>query len=436
MRVNSFNSKLNLPKFAEKLGYEGYQFVRVPTFGWFAYNRDRSFIGNAFDLVSPRDRDNLYALIAKEKPEYLDFELSYSDLSETKLKYNLLEIQLWNAALNFARKEMQTYKMTYQGEKTLLKDVLAAHGLNGYIDNKVGVVSSAVLEKFNMLPWPKKDVRGKLLLPSYCSPNQACSLDYFSWDNPNALHPLWLNDERGWYGSIGSAKVLSDMKEFSTTSGFIWDYKADYWLGDTITKLSENLDVSDCIRIWIDAKHATFNKSPLTQIIDSGKASELKAHVGKLNFTQLEQVEQATGEKLLPYWKQAREQQIQIGDRVFLKRDNRYYVYKKGNLMEVTNFAVEITRITRSGKNFIRSGFLHYGNQSLPFEMDEKFFSTNHLFQKGIKDKFLMTGLGVPIIHPDFAGRALLIIESFNAGVKIELGAPSEPPSCEPLPSA
>lgn len=419
MKVNSFNSKINLPKFCEKLGYEGYQFVRLPTFGWFAYNKDKSFVGSIFDLVSPTDRDYLYALIAKEKPEYLDFELAYSDLSETKLKYNLFEIQLWNAAIAFARREMETYKMSYNGEKCLLKDVLAAHGLNGYAANRVGVVSSAVLEKFSMLPWPKKDVRGKLLLPSFCTPTLACSLEYFAWDAPNTLYPLWLNDEKGWYGSLKSKHVINDIKELSTTEGFIWDYKADYWLENELVTLSDHLDVSDCLRIWTDSKFASFSKSPLQQIIDSGKVDELKTHVGKLNYTQLQKIEEATGQKLFPYWKQAREQQVQVGDRVFLKRDNRYYVYKKGNLMEITNFAVEIEKITKTDTGFVRSGYLHLGTQSVPFEMDEKYFITNHQFQKGIKDKFLKTGLGVPIIHPDFASRALLIVESFNSGVTI-----------------
>lgn len=427
MKVNSFNSKVNLPKFCAKLGYTDYQYVRIPTFGWFAYNKDKSFVGNIFDLVSHKERDYLYALIAKEQPEYLDFELSYSDMSETKLRYNLLEIQLWNAAAAFARKELETYKLTYNGEKVLLKDVLDAHGLNGYAANMVGVVSSAVLEKFSMLPWPKKDIRGKLLLPSFCSPNQVCSLDYFAWDIPNTLYPLWLNDERGWYGSIGSGNALSEMKELATTPGFIWDYKADYWLGDKITTLSENLDVDMCLRIWMDSNFAIFNKSPLQQIVDSGKVDELKTHVAKLNFTQLQQLEEITGEKLLPYWKQAREHQIQIGDRVFLKRNNRYYVYKKGNLMEITNFAIEIERIFRKGDKFVRSGFLHYGTQSLPFEMEDKFFATPHMFNRGIREKFLSSGLGVPIVHPEFSQRALLIIESFNSGVVIEPEAPVNP---------
>jgi len=419
MKVNSFNSKINLPKFCAKLGYTDYQFVRVPTFGWFAYNKAKTFIGTAFDVVGQAERNQLYKSITKDHPDLLDFEVTYSELSETKMNYNLLEIQLWNAAAAFARKELETYKTTFNGEKKLMKDILNEHGLSGFISNKVGVVSTAVLEKFSMLPWPKRDIRGKLLLPSFCSPAQVCSVDYFAWDSPNTIYPLWMNDERGWYGSIGKRHIITDMKEFATTEGFIWDYKADYWLDDAVVSLSENLDISDCIKLWTDSKFATFTKSPLTQIIESGKVDELKSHVGKLNFTQIQKLEEVTGEKLFPYWKQAREQQVQIGDRVFLKRNNRYYVYKKGNLMEITNFAVEIDKIVRTEKSFLRSGYLHYGNQSVPFEMEEKYFTTNHLFQRGIKEKFLNAGLGVPIIHPDFANRALLIVDSFSSGVSI-----------------
>ena len=93
MNCNSFNSKVNLPKFCLKLGYSDYQFKKIPTFGWFAYNKDKTFIGNIFDLVSQKDKEYLYALISKDKPEYLDFDLAYSDMLEAKIKYNLLEIQ-------------------------------------------------------------------------------------------------------------------------------------------------------------------------------------------------------------------------------------------------------------------------------------------------------------------------------------------------------
>jgi len=422
MKINSFNSKVNLPKFCAKLGYTDYQYIKLPTFGWYAYNRDRSFVGNIFDVVGQKDREYLYSIITKNKAEYLDFDLAFSDMAETQLKYNLLETQLWTAAFSFAKQEAQTHKMTYKGKKVLFSEILAAHGMSALLGNNVGIITQAVLEKFNMLPWPKKEIRGKVLIPSFCTPYHICSLEYGSWDKLNELYPLWLNDEKGWYGNIKHKQVISNIKELSTNPGNTWDAKADYWYGQDVVQLSDFLDVSDCIRIWTESNQTAFNKSPLQHIIDSGATVELKNHVAKLSFNQLQELESLTGEKLGQAWKKARETQVQIGSRIFVKRDNCYFVYKKGNLQQVTNFAIDIEKIVKTGTKFRRTGLIHFGNQTVPFEMDEKYFTTTYMFHRGIKDKFLNAGLGVPIIHPDFFNKALLIIDSFNAGTKIELG--------------
>ena len=421
MNCNSFNSKVNLPKFCLKLGYSDYQFKKIPTFGWFAYNKDKTFIGNIFDLVSQKDKEYLYALISKDKPEYLDFDLAYSDMLEAKIKYNLLEIQLWTAAYAYAKKELETYKFQHNGKRLLLKDVLLENGFGGVIANGMGVVTNAVIEKFNMLPWPKSGIVGKILVPSFCTPYHICSLEYCSWETPTTMYPLFLNDEKGWYGNLGHKHVVSDVKELWTTPGNTWDYKADYWYPDSIISISEQISPGDAIKIWTTAENTAFEKSPLTQIIDAGKLDELKLHIGNLSLKQLQEAEKQTGEKLIPYWKKAREHQVQIGSKIFTKRDNRYWVYKKGKLEEVTNFAVDVHKIYKKGFRFYRKGDILFGDEAVPFEMEERYFTTNYMFHRGIKEKFLNSGLGVPIIHPDFFGKALLIVDSFNSGVQVEI---------------
>lgn len=421
MTTNSFNSKVNLPKFCSKLGYTDYQFKRIPTFGWFAYNSDRSFIGNIFDLVGQKDKEYLYSLISKQKPEYLDFDLSYSDMVETKLKYNLLEIQLWTAAYAFSKREMETYKYQYKGKRIPMRALLEEHGFAGAIENGVGVITQALLDKFDMLPWPKVPLTGKLLVPTFFTPLHIASLEYCSWDSPTDLKMIFLNDEKGWYGNIHHNRVLADIKEVWTTPGNTWDVKADYWYPNQVIELSEYISTETMLRIWNEADNTTFNKSPLDHIIEVGKISELKNHIGQLSLKQIQEAEEKTGEQLVSHWKKAREQQIQIGNRIFTRRDNRYWVYKKGRLDEVTNFAIEFHRIFKRKDKFYRSGILFYGNQNVPFELEEKYFTTNHLFHKGMKEKFLTAGLGVPLVQPDFFGRALLIINSFNPDIKVEL---------------
>lgn len=421
MNCNSFNTKVNLPKFCNKLGYKDYQFKRLPTFGWYAYNKDNSFIGNIFDVVSQKDREYLYALISKEKPEYLDFDLSYSDMIETKIKYNLLEMQLWTAAYAYAKKELETYKTQYANKRVLLKDLLKEHGFLGVVENGMGVITGALLEKFSMLPWPKRELRGKILVPSFSTPMHICSLETCNWDTPTELSPVMMNDEKGWYGNLKHKNIVSDIKELWTFPGSTWDYKADYWFGKEAVNISEFVTVGDSIRIWTEGNDTMFSKSPLDQIIESGKTEELKHYIGQLSHKQLQEAEKATGEKLAGYWKKARESQVMLGNRVYTKRDNCYWIYRKGKLEQVTNFAIEIEAIFKRDGKFFRRGNIMFGDTITPFEMSEKYFTTNFLFHRGIKDKFLEAGIGIPITSPEFFNRALLLVDSFNAGCEVSV---------------
>jgi hypothetical protein len=108
---------------------------------------------------------------------------------------------------------------------------------------------------------------------------------------------------------------------------------------------------------------------------------------------------------------------------MFTRRDNCYWVFKKGKLEQVTNFAIELEKIIKEGNKFYRLGTIHYGDSLTPFKMEERYFTTNYLFHRGLKEKFLTAGIGVPIVHPDFFNKALLIIDSFNQGVTVDTAA-------------
>lgn len=421
MNANSFNTKVNLPKFCAKLGYNDYQFKRLPTFGWFAYNADKSFVGNIFDLVGQKDKEYLYSLICKQKPEYLDFDLSYSDMVQTRINYNLLELQLWTAAYAFAKRELETYKFQHNGKRVLMKDLLVENGFAGAIENGVGVITRTLLDKFDMLPWPKVPIVGKLMVPTFCTPQHVCSLEYCSWDTPTEMHMIFLNDEKGWYGNIKHNRVLANIKEVWTTPGNTWDAKADHWYPNQVIELSEFISADTMIRIWNEADNTAFNKSPLDHIIETGQMDNLKNQIGQLTLTQIQEAEKKTGEQLIKHWKKARECQIQVGRHVFTRRDNRYWIYKKGRIEEVTNFAVEIEKIYKKEGQFYRKGYIYYGEQIAPFDLEDKYFTTNYMFHKGMREKFLTAGLGVPIVHPDFFGKALLIVDSFNPAITIDV---------------
>ncbi len=416
-----FNSKINLPKFCTKLGYTGYSFIKLPTFGWFAYNRDKTFVANVFDLVSQKDKEYLYSVVCRDKPEYLDFELAYSDLQETRLKYNLFEIQLWHSAFAFAQKEMLNYKTVYGNKRVFLKDVLVENGFSAALQNNIGVITQAVLDKYQMLPWPKKPLRGKILLPSWSTPQHICSLETCDWDTPDKRTLLWMNGERGWYGNLNAGRVLSNVNEVWTTPGFTWDYKADYWMPDRVIDVSDNIDTPGLLKLWAEAKNTSFSEDPLTKIIDRGDVDELRNHISNLSFTQLQEIEKATGKPMLDYWKRSREAQVIVGTRTYVKRGDGYWLHRKKDLIQVTNFALDIERIIKKDGTFYRKGNILFNQKVVPFEMEEKFFTTHHLFQRGIKEKFLSLGLGVPTVHPNEAQFILILIDSFNPNVLVEV---------------
>lgn len=420
MNCDLFNMKLNLPKLCEKLGYTDYEYLRLPTFGWFAYTKDKSFIGNAFDVVSPKERESLYAAICLRNPELLDFETSYSEVIDAKIKASLFETQLWSSAYAYAKKEFETHRVVYAGKRVLLKELLKENGYNGVMLNEFGVITASVIEKYRILRWPKS-AKGHLMIPSYCTPKHICSLEHCPWDQPGQLHSLWLNSERGWYGDISSNNIVSSLKELWVTGGFTWDPKADFWATGYQVSLAPTLSVPDLLKLWSTTKNTVFELNPLLKITEQGNADELKNYIADLSFDQIQEIEGLTKLKLSDAWRKSREQQVQIGNKMFIKRDNCYWVFKKGKLEQITNFAIEVEKIVKRGNEFFRKGNLLFGKQVVPFEMSEKFFTTNHLFHRGIKEKFLSAGLGIPIVHTDFFYKALMLVDSFNSATPVEL---------------
>lgn len=404
------------------MGYSGYQFIKLPTFGWYAYNENKSFIGNIFNLVKAEEHSNLYDFVVKNKPGYLDFKIAYSEVSAQRLRNNLTQIQIWTACYVASKLEVDKHLVRYNGRRVLLKDVLNEHGMSNLLQNNVGLISSHICNTFSMLPWPK-DCVGKLLIPSFCTPQHICSLDLVHWTQLDKIQNIFTNDEKGWYGQVNH-RIVKDLKELSTTPGNTWDYKCDYWT-DKVVPISEHLETSEYIKIWTEAKNTHFSNSPLEYIVKARRTDELKNHVSSLSYQQIAEMEKITGESLKECWKKSRENEILLGTQTFIKRDNCYYIRnKRGVYIQVSNFTIDIEAIYKRGNKFFRKGHIYYRDAIMPFEMEQKFFNSHHMFKKGINHKFLETGLGVPIISPQFENTILQIVDSFNENIKISSEEP------------
>lgn len=420
MKINNFNNRINLPRFCEKMGYEGLEFQRVPTFGWYAYKPDYSFVGNIFDLTQRKEQEKLFEVITTNHKDCLEYQVAYSPVSAGRLNSHLLTIQLWSAAYSMAKKELETATVSHMGRTVSMKSLLIESGYASLTDNHAGIITEKVLDTFNMLPWPKRKLVNKLLIPTFNTPKHLCSLELADWLKPSELTPVMLNDEKGWYGNINKLRIVGSLQELLSVGGITWDIKADLWTRPEPYELSETLSTNQLLTIWTEANRTTFNVSPLEMIVNTNRVHELKNLINKLSFWQMQEASKIIEEDLTELWYKSRDEQIQVANQTYTKRDNKYFVYKNGTIHNVTNFVIDIEKIVKYGDEFKRHGIIHYEGQTLPFELEEKFFDSSHMLIKGIKKLFLEGGLGIPIIQPDFVGKILTIVDSFNVDAKIE----------------
>lgn len=435
MTVNDFCTKINLPKFCARLGLEGYYFVKLPNFGWYAYNNDLSVVANIFDLVKYEERAKLYSIVTKEKREYLDFEINYSQNTEARFFNNYTTFALWQAAFNFACSEFENYKITHNGKKVLLKTVLEENGCEWITKHKVGVVTKNLKRKFDMLEGfnlnDNNDL-GRLIIPTYYTPKHIATLETCTWYNPTKLHPLYVDNEKGWYGNIEADEIVRSPANLFMSNGFTWDYKCDYWTNDKIKKFSNGLHVDDLVNIWVESSNTAFNKSPLDVIIEQGHADQLKNYVSKLTVTKLEEAEEKTGIKLTECWKKAKEAQLKLGNQIYVRRENAYFRrgVNGGELIPLTNFAIDLQKIIRKDKRFYRQATLYIGNKSADIELPDSCFHSFRLFSKAIREAALNAGLGITVWHSTQGQQTLNAIESFNAidlDIDIEDTIPTPP---------
>lgn len=420
MTFNDFCTKVNLPKFCSRLGLEGYSFVKIPTFGWHAYNSNLSVVANIFDLVKYEDRAKLYAMVTKEKREYLDFEINYSSNAETRITNSYTNQALWQVAFNFACNEFQTYKINYEGKKVLLKTVLEENGFATLAKQRIGVVTKQLKRKFDMLDGFDINCNadlGRLIIPTYYTPKHIATLETCNWLDPLKLYPLYNENEKGWYGNIESENIIRSLGALWTSDGFTWDYKCDYWTNGKIKKLSNGLYPDDLVNVWVESSNTAFDKAPLDLLIEQNQVEELKNYVHKLSLAKIEEVEEKTGVRLTDCWKKAKESQLKLGKHVYVRRDNAYYRWgnRDGDLIALTNFAIDLDKIIKKDGRFYRQATLYIGNKSADIELPDSCFHSFRVFSKAVREAALNAGLGITVWHTTQGQQTLNAIESFNS---------------------
>lgn len=425
MNINDFNSKVNLPKVVSKLGLKvnDFNFVRMPIFGWYARAKTGNFIGNIFDFFETAEWKTLYSKILNEFEDCLDFKLPRSDYAEKTLFKNQYLHMQYQSAWVLSKQEVTKHRARH-GEKVMyFKDILMAAGMPGFLENEIGYLTENVVKAFPKLNLGAKHKYKKVLVvPTFCTPKHICSFELAKFQSPNEREKIYINGEMGWYGKIDT-EVARDFNELKIKPSFTWNYKADFWLENPV-ELSEGVDTNQLIQIWSEVKRSKFKDDPVDRLIGMEGNASVEHHIASLTHQQVQELEKRTDKKLMPYWIEAKEQQFTVHGKTFVRRGTSYFLIKEREEEQLTNFALEIKEIRKRGEDFFWCGFIHHNESLVPFEMNDKYFTSSYLFAKGVRTQFLRLGMGIPFINEKYVKQLLSMIQLTSYKVQV---VPEEP---------
>jgi len=421
MLLNSFNSKINLPSVVSKLGVNTseYDFVRLPIFGWYARSKSNDFVGNIFDFFHINDWRRLYGTICRDFSDCFDFKLPYSEHAEKNLFKDQTKIMQWQSVWLLSQQEAESARARYQDKIVYFTDILNDAGMPELVTNGFGYLTDKVLKSFPKLELDNKyKYKKTVVIPSFCSPKHICSLEVARLTDITQRETVFLNSEYGWYGKQG-VEVVRDISELKIKVGNTWNYKNDYWNKTTI-KLSEALGASQLIKIWSESRNTTFSEKIMESIIGKQGNDDLKNHVPMLKYVQVQELEKVSGQPLLEYWMKSREEQFNVHGKTYVKKDKSYFLVKKNEEEQLTNFTLDIKEIRKKNEDeFIWCGMIYFEEHAVPFEMEDRYFMSCHLFTKGIRKMFLNLGLGIPFINEKYVRQLITMIQLTCSNIKV-----------------
>jgi len=422
MLLNSFNSKVNLPSVVSKLGINTseYEFVRVPLFGWYARSKTSDFVGNIFDFFPITDWKKLYGLICRDFNDCFDFSLPYSEYAEKNLFKDQTRIMQFQSLWVLSVQEAQNNRARHYDKIVYFREILDELGMPALLANGIGYLNEKALKAFPNLNLENKyRYKKAVVIPSFCSPKHICSLEVAKLADINYREPLFVNGEYGWYGKA-NIEILRDLNEMKIKAGNTWNYKNAYWNAAEPIKISEMVGTEQLIKMWSESGPARFTEDLTDLMMGKQGNDDLRNHVAMLNYTQVQELEKKTGQNLTDTWMKTREQQFTVQGRTYIKRDKAYYLVKKNEEEQLTNFTLDIKEIKKKSEDlFIWCGMVYYEEHAVPFELEDKYFTSCFLFTKGIRKLFLNLGIGIPFINEKYLRQLVTMIQLTCHNIKI-----------------
>ncbi len=413
MNVFEFNSKVNLPSVCQADGIKGYEFIKLPKFGWFAYNRNRTEIKHIFEMFPDKDRVLLYKRFVKDERQHLDFGIQYSEHVQSRLNTSYMSLLSNTIAWKLAVAEVQQGKIYVKKAAIPCVKFLNDLGIGKLIEAGIGIVTKNITSHklVGRIEWVEK-AQNRMLIPSFCTPLHPCSFEVAKISDINDRVTAASYSERGWYGTLDTC-IVPSLNDLAKTTGYTWDYKCDYW-NQGVSAVSPSLPISQCLKIWVEAQQTRISKDLIDHIIQQGKQEDVKNHLRVLTKRQVEELEKKFKLPLMDNWKVQQQDEVTVADMKVIMKDNRYYIEHSNVTEEFTNFSIRINGVTKKKNQFYRIGHIYCNDGVYPFEIENKNFLNSRCFMKEMVNFFMENGIGVPIVAINFQNYILEAINKFN----------------------
>ena len=418
MTINDFNSKVDFPGYCAGHRIEGFNFLKLPKFGWFAYNKDKSEIISFTDLLlreAGNDLDELSKSVKhfiKEKRTYHETPITFSDRVFNKIIKSIHEYRFWKLFHKACVEELHNGQLHIKGKYIKPITYFEEMGQELILSTRIGLISEKLLETFPSSQ-VSKIAKNKIMIPSWCTPQHVASIEVCSIDELHDRTTIFTQGDKGWYGKL-ELQVVPSFEALATTPGFTWDKKADVWL-ETPVDLITNLSTAQCLKIWQEAKYAKFLTSPLDLITLQNNLEDLKANLKKLTFEQIRNLETELGISLMPTWRVQNYSEVTLSGLTFIQQGSQYFVERaNGQLEEMTNFTITVDKVIKKKNAYLFAGTVNHGETSLAFEWSHEVFMSAHSFMKKIREFFFENRLGIPIATVHYLGYLMEIITRFN----------------------
>ena len=433
MTTPEFLSKVHLPSFCHQLGLGvGMTFKKIPKFGWFAWDAARDRASTIFDFLPGSTAvSDAYRLATIEHPAWQDSRMWFSANSLAKLQNHHLKWQTIHELHRRAVVELNSnamYRPPGSTERIRFNRWAESVGFLAFAQRaQVGLVSERVVASIvETLPRDMHrnvaELKGQLVVPSFVAPGRICTLNTL---NPTSMHvkEVYRMVEPGWFGQL-NVRVHQHLPDLLEQAGCTWDSKVPYWTTQAVA-LSDRLTPATGIEIWSSTEPLLCTSSPIELVKRATEAERTALFTGKLSLAQVIELEQQTGEKLQQLWRTNRDSIVEVCGTEFGVDGDRYCIVKHRQLIEYTNFTMRLTKIVKEGDRYQQHGFLYHKGQELAFTMERRHFETFNRLLRALSRLFLDSGLGVPMVAPNYKHYLTNVIHAFNPDITIENAQPA-----------